>query len=179
MRSLNDMLKESIFDVDNNIDAVGYEVTHCGKRGIKTIAISVFDTNYNTIDDSILKTIVFPNFTKEFDVGVDTKLFDKHIKILDRNAFTEAKLNSNSKEKLYNIIERVYEELDSTIEKYGDSIGSSTGVRHSMQDWLSKFIKGNNCQFRNWTKSGTIQISFTPRRGSYIVRIYASIRDIV
>ena len=27
-------LYESIFDVDNNIDAVGYEATHCGKRGI-------------------------------------------------------------------------------------------------------------------------------------------------
>ena len=169
-------LYESIFDVDDNIDAVGYESTHCGKLGIKSITLSIFSTQYDDITEDLLKQVVLDNFSKDFDLGLDTKLFDKHIKIYDRLS-NELKTNSKSKSKIYNIAERILQELADKEDKYQDVFGSSTGVRNEMESWLKNNIKGTTHQFRYWKKSGTIQIVFCPRRGNYIVRMYISVNE--
>lgn len=165
-------LYESIFDIDDNIDAVGYESTHCGKLGIKSITLSIFSTQYDDITEDLLKQVVLDNFSKDFDLRLDTKLFEKRIKIYDRLS-NELKTNSKSKSKIYNIAERILQELADKEDKYQDVFGS-TGVRNEMESWLRNNIKGTTHQFRYWRKSGTIQIVFCPRRGNYIVRMYIS-----
>ena len=169
-------LYESIFDIDDNIDAVGYATTQCGKMGIKSITLSVFLTQYDDITEDLLKQVVLDNFSKDFDLGIDAKVFDKNIKIYDRLS-NELKANSKSKTKIYNIAERVLQELAVKENKYGDVFGGSTGVRNEMESWLKNNIKGTTHQFRYWRKSGTIQVVFCPRRGNYIVRMYISTNE--
>lgn len=177
MRSLNSMLIESIFDVDDNIDAVDYHATQCGRMGIKSIKLSVFSTQYNEITDDLLKHVVLDNFSKDFDLGIDAKIFDKNIKIYDRYD-NELKVSSKNKEKIYNIAERVLREWAKKESEYSDIILKSTGIRNEMQSWLKNNIKGDTHQFRYWTKSGTIQIAFCPKKGNYIVRMYISVNEI-
>ena len=169
-------LYESIFDIDDNIDAVGYRATHCGKFGIKSITLSIFSTQYDDITEDLLKQVVLDNFSKEFDLKLDTNLFEKHIKIYDRLS-NELKTNSKSKSKIYNIAERILQELADKEDKYQDVISSSTGIRNEMESWLKNNIKGTTHQFRYWRKSGTIQIVFCPRRGNHIVRMYISVNE--
>ena len=170
-------LYESIFDIDDNIDAVGYAATYCGKLGIKSITFSIFSTQYDDITEDSLKKIVLDNFSKDFDLGIDAKVFDKNIKIYDRLNNDELNVNPKNKTKIYNIAERVLQELADKEDRYQDVIGNSTGVRNEMEAWLKNNIKGSTHQFRYWRKSGTIQVVFCPRRGNYIVRMYISTNE--
>lgn len=169
-------LYESIFDVEDNIDAVDYYTTQCGKMGIKSIALSVFSTQYNDITDDLLKHVVLDNFQKDFDLGIDAKIFDKNIKIHDKYG-NELKVSSKNREKIYNIAERVLREWVKKESEYSDTISKITGVRGEMQSWLKNNIKGDTHQFRYWTKSGTMQIAFCPKKGNYIVRMYISVKE--
>lgn len=176
MRSLNSMLIESIFDIDDNIDAMDYHTSQCGKMGVKSITLSVFSTQYDEITDDLLKRVILDNFSKDFDLGIDAKIFNKNIKIHDKYG-NELKVSSKNKEKIYNMIERVLREWVKKDSEYGDIISKSTGVRNEMQSWLKNNIKGDNHQFRYWAKSGTMQIAFCPKRGDYIVRMYISVNE--
>lgn len=175
-------LYESLFDIDDNIDALDYHTTQCGRMGIKSITLSVFSKQYDEITDDLLKRVILDNFSKDFDLGIDAEIFDKNIKIYNKygNEYcNELKTSSKNKEKIYNIAERILRELAKKESEYSDIILKSTGIRNEMQSWLKNNIKGDTHQFRHWTKSGTIQIVFCPKRGNYVVRMYISVNKIL
>ncbi len=103
MRSLNDMLKESIFDIDDNMDNIDHDVSSMGKMGIKSVIVKIFDGKDIT-DDKNIKS-VFRGCSPKIFKDIDTKIFEKNVHILNQH-WEDLHINKESTKVIYTIAER-------------------------------------------------------------------------
>lgn len=167
MRSLNDMLMESIFDIDGNIDNIDYDVSSMGKMGIKSIVVRIFDGKDITDDKNIKK--VFRRCSPKIFKEIDTKIFEKKVHILDMY-WGDLSINKESSKVIYTIAERCCQEVLYAQEKYKGIVDAY------MNQWIKSAFDGVEYQFKYYRKSGTFSIKFSPKKEDIIIRLICSIR---
>ena len=168
MRSLNDMLKESIFDIDNNMDNIDYDVSSMGKMGIKSVVIKIFDGKDIT-DDKHIKS-VFRGCSPKIFKEIDTKIFEKKVHILNQY-WEDLHINKESTKVIYTIAERCCQEVLYAQENHKGIVDAY------MNDWIKAAFDGVEHQFRYYRKSGTFSITFSPKKEDIIVRLICTIRN--
>lgn len=168
MRSLNDMLKESIFDIDGNIDNIDHDVSSMGKMGIKSVVVRIFDGKDITDDKNIKKAFrrCSPKIFKE----IDTKIFEKKVHILDMY-WEDLYINKESTRVIYTIAERCCQEVLYAQENHKGMVDAY------MNEWIKTAFDGVDHEFKYWRKSGTFCIKFSPKKEDIIVRLICSIRS--
>lgn len=162
-------LYESLFDIENNIDNIDYTVSSIGRLGVRYIIPRIFETKDITDDKSIKNE--FKKYAKEFDDGIDTKLFYKNVDILSYD-WDKLNINNESKNIIYIVAERCCKEL---LYAQGNHIGM---VDTYMNEWIKKTFNGTNHQFKYWRKSKTFSIYYSPKKGDKIVRLTCVARDV-
>lgn len=171
MRSLNDMLKESIFDIDDNIDNIDHDVSSMGKMGIKSIVLKIFDGKHimNITDDENIKKIFRNCLSKDIFKEIDTKIFEKKIKILDEH-WEKLDINDVSENIIYTIVERCCKEILYAQENHKGIVDAY------MNSWIKHAFNGVGHQFKYWRRTGTFGITFEPKNEDILIRLICSIR---
>lgn len=161
-------LYESLFDIDDNIDNMDYDVSSMGKMGIKSIVVEIFDGKDIT-DDKNIKSI-FRRCSPKIFKEIDTKIFEKKVHILDKY-WKDLHINKESTKVIYTIAERCCQEVLYTQEKYKGI------VDQYMNEWIKIAFDGAGHRFRYYRKSGTFSITFSPKKEDIIVRLICTIRS--
>ena len=102
-------LYESIFDEEDQLDSIDHNVSAMGKMGIKSIIVKIFDGK-NITNDKTIKNILSKNASQKIFKEIDTKVFDKNVKILDEY-WKDLPINKESTKVIYTIAERCCEEV--------------------------------------------------------------------
>lgn len=160
-------LYESLFDIDDNIDNVDYDVSSMGKMGIKSIVVKIFDGKDITNDKNIKS--VFRGCSPKIFKEIDTKIFEKKVHILDKY-WEDLPINKESTRVIYTIAERCCQEVLYAQENHKGIVDAY------MNEWIKSVFDGVDHQFRYYRKSGTFSITFSPKKEDMIVRLICTIR---
>lgn len=161
-------LYESIFDVDDNIKGVDYNISSMNKLDMKSIIVKIYDGKDITNDENIKQ--VFRNVDRHiFSKDIDIKIFHKKVNILDQY-WNTLYINDISTKIIYTIAERCCEEILYAQKNHKGMVDVY------MTDWIKKVFNGVNHKFQYWRKSKAFSIVFCPQKGDIIVRITCSAR---
>lgn len=163
-------LYESIFDEEDQLDSIDHNVSAMGKIGIKTIVVKIFDGRDIT-DDKNIKNILSKNISPKIFKAIDTKVFNKNVKILNQH-WEDLHINNVTTQAIYTIAERCCEEVLYAQENYP----APNMIDSYMYTWIKDAFNGVDHEFKYWRRSGTFSIKFSPKKGDVIVRLICSIR---
>ena len=163
-------LYESIFDEEDQLDSIDHNVSAMGKMGIKSIIVRIFDGEDIT-NDKTVKNILSKNVSRKIFKEIDTKVFNKNVKILNHD-WEDLHINDETTQAIYTIAERCCEEVLYAQENYpaGNMIDSY------MYTWIKNAFNGVGHEFKYWRRSGTFTITFGPKKGDVLVKLTCSIR---
>jgi hypothetical protein len=163
-------LYESLFDEEDQLDSIDHNVSAMGKMGIKSIIVKIFDGK-NITNDKTIKNILSKNASQKIFKEIDTKVFDKNVKILDEY-WEKLHINNETTQAIYTIAERCCEEVLYAQENYP----APNMIDSYMYTWIKYSFNGVGHEFKYWRRSGTFTITFSPKKGDVIVRLICSIR---